>query len=107
MELSTNDLDHSSVAETPNLLCSGPPSPPGGFGPLTGLEVEAPEEPEPPTTEGQNQVDNFAPIATRTRRRIATTKCAYWPDVLFDPGALAERTHLQEEHDDGHTVDCA
>ena len=59
----------------------------GWFGPLHGLEEEAPEEPEPPAAE-----DSQAPIATRTRRRIATAKLALWPDVLFDPAALVQQT---------------
>ena len=100
LELTTQDLADPSTAKTPGQLCTGAPSPPGGFGPVTGLEAEAPEDPKAPHDEEKNHQDDFAPIATRTRRRISMTKYPRWPDVLFDPGTLAQTTPRDGLHED-------
>ncbi|KAH7716458.1 hypothetical protein AAVH_16097 [Aphelenchoides avenae] len=89
-----------SAAEVPSRQCSGPRVPPGGFGPLTGLEEEAPEDPETSAAEEVRQQDSFAPIATRTRRRIATTKLVHWPQVLFNPGTMAQQTYRDGLHEE-------
>ncbi|KAH7703058.1 Pao retrotransposon peptidase family protein [Aphelenchoides avenae] len=88
LELPAQDVDDPTQQST-SLHRSR--SPPGGFGPLIGLEEEAPEDPEAEVAEAHAQDETYAPIATRTRRRVATTKLAHWPDVLFNPGTTVTR----------------
>ena len=100
MELVASDIAVTSTTRAPSQPCTGSRSPPGGFDPLFGFEEEAPEDPEPLAAEQKDQATTDAPIATRTRRRIATMKLAHWPEVLFNPGTLAQH-HADDLNDVG------
>lgn len=79
LELGEKDLEISPTAQpsTPD-----PPSPPGGFGPF-GLEEEAPEDDASDVPVATLQLGDHAPIASRTRHRIAAARYAHWPHVFF------------------------
>ncbi|KAH7670002.1 Integrase core domain containing protein [Aphelenchoides avenae] len=100
LELADQEIDTRPAQHPTGAPSSRRFSPPGGFGPLTGLEDGAPEDAESPATEEVVQQDTQAPIATRTRRRVATTKTAHWPHVLFSPGRHAPQTSRADDSGD-------